>query len=70
MYASMNGFACVVDYLVKECRADLNVVDRIGKNALHWAARFNNKKVVEKLLELKIEYDKVDDEGLTPMRIA
>ena len=50
MYASMNGYSWIVDYLVKECDAEINILDRNEKNALHWAARFNNEKVVEKLI--------------------
>ena len=57
MYASMNGLACVVEYLAKACGADINVTDRLGKNALHWASRFGNQKVVAILLQLKINYE-------------
>ena len=55
-YASMNGFARIVEYLVKEGGADVNVQDRLFRNALHWAARFNNTKMAEVLLKLGIRY--------------
>ena len=63
MYASMNGFASIVDALVEECDADVDVLDRLRKNALHWAARYDNRRVVEQLLLLKITSDQVDVEG-------
>ena len=63
MYASMNGFVSMVSVLVEDCGADVDVLDRLDKNALHWAARYDNRRVVERLLQLKITYDQVDVEG-------
>ena len=70
MYAAQNGYASVVDYLAKECDADVNIKDRVNKNALHWACRYSNQKVVAKLLDLRIEYNAKDAENQTPWNLA
>ena len=57
MYASMNGYSWIIDYIIRELDANVNVIDRNKKNALHWAARFNNVKVVEMLIKHNIKYN-------------
>mmetsp|Transcript_10960 Transcript_10960/g.18329 ORF Transcript_10960/g.18329 Transcript_10960/m.18329 type:complete len:410 (-) Transcript_10960:37-1266(-) len=70
MYAAMNGFASIVDYLVNQGHADVNAVDRLYRNSLHWACRFNNIKVAQKLMSLGIKYDAKDIESQSPIDIA
>ena len=70
MYAAMNGFESVVSYLGLEGEANVNILDRHGRNALHWACRNNNNRVVEKLLTLKCEYNKQDMEENEPLQIC
>ena len=70
MYAAMNGYSSIVNFLVTKCEADINIVDRLGRNALHWASRYNNKKVVEMLLKLKVSFDELDIEKNNPIDIA
>lgn len=48
-YAAMNGFVVVVEQLLK-MGAEVRNVDKFHRNALHWAARFNNVNMIEKLL--------------------
>ena len=62
-YASMNGFANIVELLVKEGDAEVNLLDRFQRNALHWACRFNSQRLIEKLLELGCHYEMKDIEG-------
>ena len=59
-YASMNGFYHIVDRLIK-AGADLNTKDRLRRNPLHWAARFNNVFMAQKLLEMGISYQEPDN---------
>jgi len=57
IYAAVNGYTLTVQMLVLEGKANLNAVDRFSRSALHWVARYNNKQMVKKLLELGIYYD-------------
>ena len=69
-YASMNGYAPVIEYLLTEGHADVNATDRLFKTCLHWAARFNNVKVAHLLLEASAKPDMTDIEGYTPTEVA
>ena len=69
-YASMNGFANIVELLVKEGDANVNEMDRFQRNALHWACRFNSLRLIEKLLQLKCRYEMKDIEQQTPLDIC
>ena len=40
------------------------------RNSLHWAARFNNVKVVELLLKLNLRIDAVDRENMTAIDLC
>ena len=57
LYSAMNGFAHIVELLVNLGGADINMIDKFHRNALHWACRFNNIKMMEKLLALNIKID-------------
>jgi ankyrin repeat protein len=70
MYASMNGFVSIVDLLVAKGRADVNNTDRLHRTALHWAARFNNVKVAQKLLSLRVKVDSLDIESISAGELA
>ena len=59
-YASMNGFANIVELLAVSGNADINIADRFHRNALHWACRFNNCRLIEVLLKLGIKWDITD----------
>ena len=68
-YASFNGYTTTMEYLIKN-GADINMVDKFNRTALHWAARFENGQTVDKLLKLKINYSIQDIEGNTAFDIA
>ena len=68
-YAAMNGFANIVDLLVQS-GADVNCTDKFHRNALHWACRFNNLRMMEKLLNHDIRHDYSDIEKQTPMDLS
>mmetsp|Transcript_1356 Transcript_1356/g.1773 ORF Transcript_1356/g.1773 Transcript_1356/m.1773 type:complete len:149 (+) Transcript_1356:669-1115(+) len=70
MYASMNGFVSIVEYLVNHGGAEISATDRLHRTSLHWACRFNNLKVAQKLLSLGIRYDQTDIEMQTPIEVA
>jgi len=69
MYASINGSSSFIKPLI-EAGAILNATDRLKKNSLHWAARFDNNKVCLTLMELGINYNKRDIEGKTALDVA
>jgi len=65
----VNGNSSFIKPLI-EAGALINAIDRLNKNSLHWAARFDNKNVSETLLELGINYNKRDIEGKTALDVA
>ena len=68
-YAAFNGYTATMEYLADN-GSNVNNVDRFKRTALHWAARFDNKLTVEKLLKMKINYMAQDVEGNTAFDIA
>ena len=54
-YACINGFLNTITFLA-ENKANIHTSDRIKRTSLHWAARFNNVKVVQLLLNLGLSY--------------
>jgi ankyrin repeat protein len=50
LYAAMNGFCSIVEYLIKH-GANIDNSDRLHRSALHWACRFNNIKMTLLLLK-------------------
>ena len=55
LYACFNGFGDIASYLANSCHANINVVDKNLKNALHWSCRCNNSKITRLLLDLGIK---------------
>lgn len=68
-YSAFNGYTTTMEYLVTN-GANVNMTDKFKRTALHWAARFDNKLAVEKLLKLKINYQAQDVEGNTAFDIG
>lgn len=50
MYAAVNGYQLTTEFLANECICEVQVIDRMKRNSLHWAARFNNSKMVYLLI--------------------
>jgi ankyrin repeat protein len=69
-YAAVNGYLISVDVFYKHPYCNVNAVDKFNRNALHWVARYNNKTMVKKLLDIGVNYEEVDVEGLTPFELA
>ena len=69
-YASVNGYLLTVDVLAKEGKCNVNHMDKFNRTALHWAARYNNVAMVRKLLDLGVNYDIKDVEGLSAFDLA
>lgn len=73
-FAAANGIKNF-DAMAFAHRGDLLVCDRVGKNALHWAAQFGNVKTIEaifRLLDSSSRYnkeyiDQPDIDGWTPL---
>ena len=68
-YATINGFLNTITFLA-ENKANIHTSDRIKRTALHWAARFNNTKVVQLLLNLGLSYQALDYESMTPQDLC
>jgi ankyrin repeat protein len=60
MYACSNGFLNTIDFLAVAMQLPISTQDRFKRSALHWAARFNNFNVVQRLCELGIDCNLLD----------
>ena len=54
MYACVNGFLKIVQLILENTDARINLTDRLHRNPLHWACRWNNVKLAQILLEHKV----------------
>mgnify|MGYP003914614209 CR=1 FL=1 len=70
LYAAINGYLNTTEYLAVECKSDVNVVDKMRRSALHWAARFNNPQMVNLLIRLKVDERAIDVDRMTPKDLA
>ena len=68
-YAAMNGYSQIV-ILLKQSGADINTLDKLDRNCWHWAARFNNHKMAQILLDLECDQNQMDIDNKTPQQIA
>ena len=68
-YASINGFLNTVQYLAS-MSVNIHTSDRIKRNALHWAARFDNYQMVTVLLGLRLSVSSLDKDGHTPLTLC
>ena len=64
IYASFNGHAAVVDYLLKK-GAEVNATTANGSTALLFAARFGHLEVVELLLQNNADPNLANERGAT-----
>lgn len=64
------GHTDKVAAFLKEDKKPVNATDNVGKAALHWAAFYGQKKVVELLLAEKADVNLVDEGGFTPLHWA
>ena len=69
-YSAVNGYLISVDLLAKEFCCNINHIDRFQRTALHWAARYNNRAMAKKLIDLGIDVEARDKEGLTALELA
>ena len=68
--AAIVGHLDKVAAFVKQDNKRLNAKDNGGKAALHWAAFYGQKKVVELLLAEKADVNLLDETGFTPLHWA
>ena len=68
--AAIVGDTNQVAALLKEDPKLINARDGDGKTALHWAALYGQKKVVELLLAEKADVNSLDGDGFTPLHWA
>lgn len=61
-YAAINGFLNTVQYLAS-MSVNIHTSDRLKRNALHWAARYDNFQMVKVLLELRVNVSSLDKDG-------
>eukprot|EP00347_Sterkiella_histriomuscorum_P012762 403367319 len=69
-YSAVNGYLITVEVLAKEYNCNINHLDKFNRSALHWAARYNNRAMVKKLLDLGINIELKDMEELTAFELA
>lgn len=68
--AAIVGHSGKVAAFVQQDKKRLNAKDNGGKAALHWAALYGQKKVVELLLAEKADVNLLDESGFTPLHWA
>jgi len=68
--AAIVGHTDQVAALLKEDPKLINARDGDGRTALHWAALYGQKKVVELLLAEKADVNSLDEDGFTPLHWA
>jgi ankyrin repeat protein len=68
--AAAMGHTDKIDGFLKQNPKLLNAKDRSGKAALHWAALYGQRKVVELLLARKADVNLLDEAGFTPLHWA
>ena len=62
MFASFNGHGPLTEFLIEETDIDVNKQDRVFRNPLHYAARFNNCKMIDILVQGKCNISQTDRE--------
>jgi ankyrin repeat protein len=68
--AAIVGHVDKVAALLKQDPKLINARDSDGKTALHWAALYGQKKVMELLLAEKADVNLLDEDGFTPLHWA
>ncbi len=68
--AAIVGHTDQVAALLKQDPKLINARDGGGKTALHWAALYGQKKVIELLLAKKADVNSLDEDGFTPLHWA
>jgi len=62
MYACYNGYTPIVELLLTETDAKVDITDRLKRTPLHWAARFSNLKIIQLLYENNAKLEVLDME--------
>ena len=68
--AAIVGHTDKVAALLKQDPKLINARDSGGKTALHWAALYGQRKVMELLLDKKADVNSLDEDGFTPLHWA
>lgn len=68
--AAFWGHNAMTEYLVKECKLDVNVRDNYGDTPLHDACKFGHEKIVKLLLEAGADKTIKNNEGKDPITLA
>ena len=63
MYAACNGYLNTCAYMYSTINVNINSEDKFRRTALHWAARFNNPKVIEMLIQFNANTTLLDVEN-------
>jgi len=70
MYAAINNNAQIAFILISHSTAHLDVRDKFGNSALHYAAEHGSLDVMQELLDAKAPVDLPNREGITPLMRA
>jgi ankyrin repeat protein len=62
-YAAKKGYLQIVNFLVRECKADMEARDHQGRTVLYLAAEYGQKEIVEYLIKNNAEIDVVNIYG-------
>jgi|GEM_PF-6889777 len=67
--AAYEGVVPAIQFLVKDHGVSVNVTDKQGRTAVHWAVMGEKPDVIKRLYWLDADLRKPDDEELTPMAL-
>lgn len=57
-------------YMVEKYKIDININDKVGSTALHWACYTGSENVLNFLLAMNPEINAQDNDGYTPLHLA
>mmetsp|Transcript_12194 Transcript_12194/g.13326 ORF Transcript_12194/g.13326 Transcript_12194/m.13326 type:complete len:139 (-) Transcript_12194:24-440(-) len=69
-YAALNNNVTLLKFFVEYCHANLSTQDKYLRTALHWAAYYGHKQIVEYLLTQGVNSSMEDENCKTPLNLA
>jgi ankyrin repeat protein len=62
-YAAFNGYVSIVRFLANVVGCKVDGIDKFRRTPLHWAARYNNVRMIEELFQVGVKSQLVDMES-------
>ena len=68
--AAVNGYVYCMRLLTIRGSCDVNHTDKFKRTVLHWVVKLNNIELAQKLIDLGVDCDLQDVEGLSAIDLA